>query len=146
MIYFRDNESWVQFGQQRLDDPKVIVIDLMGCESKEDFTLAIGKVLYGSYSPKLVTGKSLDALTDVVSDYLIENWLKWKEVYIIGWKYFTDKHPIFSQYMLSSFVNSYIKSLSGELQLVEWGERNFQDLYLLEALTDARPKFFLVLN
>ena len=31
MIYFRDNESWVQFGQQRLDDPNIVVIDLMGC-------------------------------------------------------------------------------------------------------------------
>lgn len=146
MIEFLKKESWDKFGEQWQAEPSKIIIDTRECMAEEDFVLAIGQVLHASYSTPLIGGYSLDALIDVLSDYFIENWRQYKEIYIVGWQRFIGMHPSFSQRTLLSLMDSYIKAIECQHRAVDFGDDTFENLQFLDALTDNRPRIFLVLN
>lgn len=146
MICFWNDSDWDSAYQNQLDIDTNIIIDLRECSSEEDFILLITTTLSASFSTKQGLGKNLDALSDVVSDYLNEHWLQWKDVYLVGWKYFIEKHPIFSQKLLNALNNTYLKSISSMLMMINWGDITFEEARLLEALTDSKPRMFLILN
>lgn len=139
MIYFyRKNET-----------PKSknkINVNLLKCVHKEDFVKELGNKLCGQSSPKLQTGLSLDALADVVSDYFIENWLKWHDIYIEGWGYFSNKEPIFSQKVLIILTDSYLSSVHGEIKMMLRGKSSFTNEDILSVLTEKMPSIYLILD
>ena len=146
MISFENAEVWDKFGHIYSNDDNRIHIDLRGCEVEEDYYKAFINKLNAPYSTIEGFGNNLDALADVVSDYYNENWLTWKEVYVTGWKSFINKHPVFSQEFLATLNSTYLTSIEGTLKLIEWGDISFEDAHLLDALTDLKPRMFLVLN
>lgn len=129
--------------------PKVknpIKIILSGCESKEDAILLISKKLNGRNSPDLLLGYSLDTLFSVVSDFFIDNWLNWGNVYIYGWGGFSSKNPILAQKILNLIMEAYFLSISSKLQLVEWGELSYEDSNVLLATKEKKPCMYFVLD
>lgn len=146
MISFENAEVWDKFGHLYSNDENRIHIDLRSCEVEEDYYKAFIDKLNAPYSNIEDFGNNLDALADVVSDYYNENWLTWKEVYVTGWKSFIAKHPIFSQKFLVTLNSTYLTSIEGTLKLIDWGDLEFKDAHLLEALTNSRPNIFLILN
>jgi hypothetical protein len=81
MISFKDASEW---RGDYLDKKKGrIVIDFVHASSRSDAILAIGHVLKGGDSPTMQKG-NLDALKDVVSDWVIENAAKRTEVFLIN--------------------------------------------------------------
>lgn len=146
MINFWNEYDWDDTYQNQLNSDQNVVINLKECVSEKDFVLAVAHVLNASFSTKIGLGSNLDALSDVVSDYLNENWLNWKDVYLVGWKRFLEKHPIFSQKMLNTLNDAYLKTISSKLMMINWKEITFHDARLLEALTDSRPRILLILN
>lgn len=123
-----------------------ITIDLTTCVKRNDYILAIGEKLHASYSTPLVTGNSLDALHDVVSDWFIENHLKWKDVFIQGWQTFTQKESIYAQKVLTVLMEGYITYLGGQAQMIKWQEFSFDDSKMFEAIRVKQPSIFLILN
>lgn len=124
---------------------KKISIRLTDCQNKIEVVGLIGSKLKAKDSP-LICGKSLDALHDVISDYFIENWLKWHDVYIYGWGQFSINNPIFSQKVLTIIMLAYQTSLFAAAQSVHWEESSFHDSGILASLLDKRPCCFLILD
>lgn len=128
------------------DSKYKIVIDLTSCYDKKEVLIRISSKLKGKNSPSLATGNSLDACFDIVSDYFIENWLKWKDIYVYGWGTFSLKEPIYSQKILSLIMEAYLLSLSSQLQLIEWGDANFLDSNILKSTKEKKPTIYFILN
>lgn len=124
---------------------KAIKIDLSICESKEDVILLISKKIRGKDSPDLVSGRSLDALFDVVSDFFMENWLVWGDVCIYGWGNFSLRHPMLSQQILILMMKAYISAIESTLRLIEWGDIDYQSSNLLSAVTEKEPFIYVVI-
>lgn len=119
-----------------------ISIYLSDCQSTTEKVALIGSKLRGKEST-LTNGESLDALHDVISDYFIENWLKWHDIYIYDWGQFSNQEGIFSQKVLNVIIQAYQSSLFGAAQSVHWGDESFDGSGILDALLDKRPQCYL---
>ncbi|ANB92143.1 hypothetical protein MOVS_09370 [Moraxella ovis] len=121
---------------------KKISIYLSDCQSTTEKVALIGGKLRGKEST-LTNGESLDALHDVISDYFIENWLKWHDIYIYDWGQFSNQEGIFSQKVLNVIIQAYQTSLFGAAQSVHWGDESFDESDILDALLDKRSQCYL---
>lgn len=125
---------------------KKIIIDLTHCNNQRECILLISRKITGKDSPLLQTGNSLDAFFDVLSDYFIENWGEWKDIYIYGWCIFSTSNPILSQKILSLMMESYIVSVSGEIQMIIWNKTTLDNSNILEFLKDKKPNIYLIMS
>ena len=147
MIYFRPSETWKKFGETYKADPERIVIDLRPCKECHEYVLAIEDKLHASEDNtiRLKTGKSLDAFISVLWDYFFENWLKSPKIYVVGWKGFIDKHPVFSQRLLSAIYDAHRNVVWGQARSIYQGEDKVEDLKIHEEIQNG-VKIFLILN
>lgn len=146
MIYFDEAEIWEKFGETYKADPEKIVIDLRPCKECHEYVLAIEDKLHASENAtRLQTGKSLDALADVLWEYFYENWLKSPEIYLVGWKGFIDKHPVFSQKLLTTISEAHKSVVWGQARAVYEGEEKVEKIKIHEEIQNG-VKCFLILN
>ncbi|WP_434354156.1 hypothetical protein VH441_03790 [Psychrobacter sp. HD31] len=147
MIVFENKESWNQFGQKRSENSDNIIINLKQCKLEDDFLIAIGNNLRASYSTDIQIGKNLDALHDIVSDWFIEQWNNWKDVYIVGWLEFVNKYPVFSQKVLLVLNDSYLTSLTAQMcEVVQWQTMNLKEANFFDAMYESPPNIYLIMN
>ncbi len=147
MISYYQKEDWDRFGKKCSENTEHIIIDIRKCQSRNNIVLLIGTTLRASYSAEMQTGKSLDALHDVVSDWFIEHWNNWKTVYIIGWQNFTEKYPFFSQDVLQVLNDAYLTCITGQMrEVVQWKTIGCEKINFLTAMYENPPKIFLVCN
>ncbi len=156
MISYDSKECWDEFCEIWSKDKNNIIIDLRECSSKREFVLSIGSILRASYSTKVEVGSgisidaeggNLDALSDVMSDWFIENWNNWKDIYIVGWQGFIDKHPVYSQKLALTLTDSYILSITAQMRAVlQWKEEECADMNFLDAMYENPPRVFLIMN
>lgn len=125
---------------------KKIMIDFQDCSSKENAILCVSQKLKGRESPSLVSGRSFDALFDVVCDFFNENWMNWHDIHIYNWSEFSRKNPILSQQILTLIIEAYLASISSEIQMMIWEETNTSIHQLLEAIRDKKPNIYILLN
>lgn len=150
MIDFINKNAWSEdLLKSIIKNENPIIIDFNDYEICNEHLILnkLQKYLRASFSTKEEEfGNNLNALKDVVSDFFIENWLKWNNVYILGWGRLTENQPIFTQKILDIILSSYIESIAGKLREIKWKEITFEDAKLLQAIEEFKPKIFLILN
>jgi hypothetical protein len=73
VIHFENSDVWAEFGKKYSSRNDHTVVDLSSCASLEEVIRRLGHTLRGRDSPLLKSGKSPDALIDVMSDWFSEN-------------------------------------------------------------------------
>lgn len=84
-----------------------ILVDLSECQSREAVIAAIGRKLKAQDS-QLIRGESLDALTDVVGDWFIENWGKRRQVFIANGDRLFDFGRGFAEQVLACIDDAFL--------------------------------------
>jgi hypothetical protein len=83
MIDLLNEDDWYPQWEEGYDRPDAIrqYIDLSKSKTREQVFFEVGRLIRGGDSSP-ISGRSADALIDVMSDWFIEQWGKEKEIYI----------------------------------------------------------------
>lgn len=108
MIEFVSSEDWNPLWEQ--PEAGEILIDLRKAATKQDVIKKIGYSLRGQDSP-LIRGNSLDAMTDVASDWFSETWGSDRTIYIAGGKNIQQQGELFLAEIVDCLNQAFIDTL-----------------------------------
>jgi len=121
-------------------------IDLRGCGREEEIVLKFGEVFRGEASPILQTGKSLDALSDIMWDYYADSWRRYDTICIRGWRNAMIVAPEASQVIFNMIAYENIRSITWRLENAfdENEEETLESIDILDELKNGREIAFFM--
>lgn len=76
-------------------------------------------------------------------DFYTENWLNWKDIFIVGWENFANRHPIFSQKVLAILQDCFISCIQGSLRFAN--QHNTLETEILP-LQNKLPQIYIIIE
>lgn len=76
-------------------------------------------------------------------DFYTENWLNWKDVFIVGWGNFANRHPIFLQKVLAILQDCFISCIQGSLRFAN--QHNTLETEILP-LQNKLPQIYIIIE